>query len=91
MKQYHSVADLAIDDRFLTVRIDGTVRQFRIADISRKLCAASPQQREIFEISPSGYGIHWPLLDEDLSIDGLLNIHHSPSAHDAHRSPQQVE
>ena len=25
-----------------------------------------------FEISTFGYGIHWPLLDEDMSIDGLL-------------------
>jgi hypothetical protein len=24
------------------------------------------------ELSPGGYGIHWPLLDEDLSISGLL-------------------
>ena len=24
--------------------------------------------------------IHWSLLDEDLSIDGLLGISHSPSA-----------
>jgi hypothetical protein len=22
-------------------------------------------------LSPSGYGIHWPDIDEDLSIDGL--------------------
>ena len=27
---------------------------------------------------PSGYGIHWPLIDEDLSIDGLLGIVHTP-------------
>jgi hypothetical protein len=25
-----------------------------------------------FEVSPSGYGIHWPELDEDLSIDGMI-------------------
>ena len=22
--------------------------------------------------APGGYGIHWPLLDEDLSVSGLL-------------------
>ncbi|MCB9504111.1 MAG: DUF2442 domain-containing protein [Deferribacteres bacterium] len=26
------------------------------------------------EISTLGYGIHWPLLDEDLTIDGMLGI-----------------
>jgi hypothetical protein len=29
-------------------------------------------ERNEFKISPSGYGIHWSLLDEDLSINGLL-------------------
>ena len=35
-------------------------------------------KKNLFEISPSGYGIHWPLLDEDLSIDGLLGVVHRP-------------
>jgi hypothetical protein len=26
-----------------------------------------------FQISPSGYGIHWPDIDEDLSVEGLLS------------------
>ena len=26
-----------------------------------------------------GYGIHWPVLDDDLSIDGLLGIVHTLS------------
>jgi hypothetical protein len=30
------------------------------------------------EVSPSGYGIHWPLLDGDISIDGLFGIAHVP-------------
>ncbi|MFI5222153.1 MAG: DUF2442 domain-containing protein, partial [Bacteroidia bacterium] len=37
-------------------------------------------ERGNFEISPSGYGIHWSLIDEDLSINGLIKkyneIHH---------------
>jgi hypothetical protein len=24
------------------------------------------------EVSPSGYGLHWPLIDEDLAITPLL-------------------
>ena len=44
----------------------------------RKNPNASDIERKIYEISPSGYGIHWPLLDEDLSIDGLLGIKHTP-------------
>jgi hypothetical protein len=35
-----------------------------------RLLAASPTERESFEIMPMG--IHWPDLDEDLSIAGML-------------------
>ncbi|MBN2510631.1 MAG: DUF2442 domain-containing protein [Spirochaetales bacterium] len=27
-----------------------------------------------FKISPSGYGIYWPLIDEDVSIDSLIGM-----------------
>lgn len=39
---------------------------------SAKLAAATRRERERAELSPGGYGIYWPLLDEDLSIGGLL-------------------
>ncbi len=38
-----------------------------------RLLAASPEQRAQFELSPRG--IHWDLIDEDVSIDGLLAGH----------------
>ncbi len=37
------------------------------------LLAATPEQREVFELSPRG--IHLEALDEDISIDGLLAGH----------------
>ncbi len=39
---------------------------------SPRLAAATEAERLKAELSPGGYGIHWPLLDEDLSINGLL-------------------
>lgn len=36
------------------------------------LANATKKQLENCEISPSGYGIHWPELDEDLSVYGFL-------------------
>lgn len=36
----------------------------------RPLLQATPAQRANFEVSPTG--IHWPELDEDLSIAGML-------------------
>ena len=41
-------------------------------ECSRRLAGATEAQRIHAELSPGGYGIHWPLLDEDLSINGLL-------------------
>ncbi len=39
---------------------------------SKRLAAATNQERLKAELSPGGYGIHWPLIDEDLSVNGLL-------------------
>ena len=39
---------------------------------SDRLAYASPVERNRAELSPSGYGIHWPLIDEDLAIGPLL-------------------
>ena len=72
MKQHHDVADVHFEGDVLHVTIDGRARMFNIHEISQVLL-------HTFEISPSGYGIHWPLLDEDVSIDGLLGIVHVPS------------
>jgi hypothetical protein len=37
-----------------------------------RLLAATPEQRERFEISGGGTGLHWDDLDEDISVAGLL-------------------
>ena len=39
---------------------------------SKKLAFATKLQRSTAELSPGGYGIHWSLLDEDLSVSGLV-------------------
>lgn len=45
--------------------------QSAIADISQKLMHATSSERNTYEISPSGFGVHWPLIDEDLSFPNL--------------------
>ena len=78
MKKYHDINDLEFQDGFLVITIDGEPKQFPLKEISPTLEKASETERNNFQISPSWYGIHWPLLDEDISIDGLLVIAHSP-------------
>ncbi len=36
------------------------------------LRAATPEQRATVQIGGGGVGLHWPELDEDLSVAGLL-------------------
>ncbi len=36
------------------------------------LYAAAPEQRARYEIGGGGRGLHWPDLDEDLSVAGLM-------------------
>lgn len=37
-----------------------------------RLASGSPQERAHFAISGAGYGIHWPDLDEDVGVEGML-------------------
>ena len=39
-----------------------------------RLRDATPEQRGRYELSGRGYGIHWPELDEDISVPGLLGL-----------------
>lgn len=40
-----------------------------------KLLHAAPAKRNRFRLIGDGIGIHWPDLDEDLSISGLMAPH----------------
>ncbi len=37
-----------------------------------RLLHASKEQRDRFEVSGGGRGIHWDELDEDISVEGLI-------------------
>ncbi|NBO65821.1 MAG: DUF2442 domain-containing protein [Acidobacteria bacterium] len=37
-----------------------------------RLLPASQQDRDDWQVAGAGFGIHWPSLGEDLSVDGLL-------------------
>lgn len=78
MKKYHQVTGLHFDGDYMILTIDGQEKTLQVSEISPVLQNASEEKKNLFEISPSGYGIHWPLLDEDLSIDGLLGVVHRP-------------
>ena len=41
-----------------------------------RLSRATKGQLESYELLGDGEGIHWPEIDEDLSVDGLLRGDH---------------
>lgn len=63
---------IEIDDKFLYLEKEGKEYKFYIKEISDRLSKATLSEKQNYIISPSGYGIHWPIVDEDLSIVGLL-------------------
>jgi len=74
--KYHNIENLQVNDDLLSFDLNGIHYAFSLSKESSRLAKASKIEREIYRLSPSGYGIHWPLVDEDLSIDGLLGIKH---------------
>ena len=77
MNKYHTIESVDFKGNIIILKVDGKTYQFELVKYSSKLLNASEEQRNNYEISPSGYGIHWPMIDEDLSIDGLLGVKHS--------------
>ena len=45
-----------------------------------RLAHGTPAERANFQVSGAGYGIHWPELDEDISVEALLNGRRSNEA-----------
>jgi hypothetical protein len=67
-----SATDLSFDnDMMWPTLVDGRKLGVPLANFPR-LLAATPEQRQHFEFSGNGTGIHWDELDEDISVQGLL-------------------
>lgn len=79
MDKAHEVGQVSFRGNRMRLSVDGREHEIDVSEHSRKLANASPEQKRHFVISPSGYGIHWPDLDEDLSVDGLIGIRHAHS------------
>ncbi len=72
-KKIYTVENLRIDSESISFRINKSDYRFLLSEISPRLANASEEERNKYRVSPSGYGIHWELIDEDLSINGLIS------------------
>ncbi len=87
MDKHHDVQQVDFDEANIILSVDGQVYRLPLSAVSSRLTSASDAERRIYQVSSSGYGIHWPVIDEDLSIDGLLRLANQLSGN---RSDQMV-
>ncbi|HEX6630175.1 MAG TPA: DUF2442 domain-containing protein [Gemmatimonadaceae bacterium] len=78
----HTAARPPGDPRVLTVEVTSDDIIARLVDgrtisvplaWSWRLSDATPEQRQRYEIIGDGRGIHWPDVDEDISVRGMLD------------------
>ena len=60
------------EDEIIAYLADGRVISVPLA-WSRRLSEATAAQRANFRIIGSGQGLHWPEIDEDISVEGMLH------------------
>lgn len=77
MNKAHDVRNVSVSGCLLHLDVDGKSYEIDLAKESQRLARATQSQRDRIEVSPSGYGLHWPEVDEDLSVDGLIGVKHS--------------
>lgn len=77
------ILDIKADSRVEDVTFTATSLRVLLKD-GREIAApldwfprlkdASPSDRADWEPCAAGHGIHWPKIDEDLSVEGLLRV-----------------
>jgi hypothetical protein len=72
--------DVDFDEHELTVSFADGRRLIVPLSWFPRLLQASPEQRRHWRLIGRGEGIHWPELDEDISVEGLLHGASAPGA-----------
>jgi len=68
----HTIPQITFSEETMQVSLsDGRILSIPLAWYP-SLARATKEQLEVCELSPSGYGVNWPELDEDLSVLGFL-------------------
>ena len=67
------VKEVSVTNELITFNlVDGRIISVPLA-WSWRLTEATPAQRANFEMIGDGVGVHWPDVDEDLSVEGMLH------------------
>ena len=67
------ISRVVVSDETITAQLaDGRAISVPLA-WSWRLADATPAQRANWTLIGNGHGIHWPDIDEDISVEGMLN------------------
>lgn len=64
--------DVRVDDAMIHVRFKGGLEIASPVNDFPRLRDAVPEQRSRWQLNGRGYGIHWPDVDEDITVRGLI-------------------
>jgi hypothetical protein len=83
------IQDVSFSDDLVSVTFnEGTTVIIPIVQFER-LKAGSPADRNHWRLIGGGIGVHWPDIDEDLSVENILTAHgRSKREQYAHISPR---
>jgi len=73
------VSDVRVSATTLTVVLRDGRQISAPLDWFPRLKNAPAKSRSVWEPSAAGHGVHWPLIDEDLSVEGLLQGRQAPN------------
>ena len=74
MDKQYNVSNIDFNGELMILSVDEKTYQIPIAQASKRLAQATDIERKMYRISPSGYGIHWSAIDEDLTTKGLIKL-----------------
>jgi hypothetical protein len=74
MDKQHNILSIDFVGEWMILSVDGQTYQIPINQASKRLAQATDIERKMYRISPSGYGIHWHAIDEDLTTKGLIQL-----------------
>ena len=74
---FHDVQNLSFSGDTLHLTVSGEEYEIDLKDLAKqsdRLLKANEAARSLYKIYPSGEGIHWMALNEDLSVSALMKI-----------------
>jgi hypothetical protein len=72
MEKLYKINSIRFSEDEMIITINHQQYNINLRKVSSRLLNASDEERNNFELSPQNYGIHWPMIDEDLAINNLI-------------------